>query len=340
MKISRVLLVIFFLVALLGSIAGTSYYYIKSIDSVEEQIYFQLESVAQSRAEHIKTLFRMEKEIVQSLALIGKVQRLLLTSERDSDYNSQINAVNERLQKTVDSIEQTIHIQVVNKAGITIAGTNPALLGSDRSTDPRFSKLNKGEIATTDVDFPPEDGAPRISIASPVFVEDEIIGFVFMRWNIEKALFPLLLDKTGIGDSGETYLINSKGYAITPLLFVEDAVLKQKVDTVNSKNCFSHAGHEGHKEPHKEHHGHEAIETFLNYRGEKVLGAHVYIPEMEWCLLAEINEAEILGKQRAVFQRAALTIIIAILIISVLVALLVGKFVDDAVVLKKGKKSL
>lgn len=225
MKVSKILLVIFFIVALLGSIAGTSYYYIKSVDSMEEQIYSHLESVGQSRAAHIETWLKTNKKPFEMF------------------------------------------------------------------TDSELEELNE-----------------------------------------------ITLDKTGIGETGETYLINKNSYAITPLLFVEDAVLKQKIDTISSRNCLDMLKDYTVNNP--GHLGHEPIETFLDYRGEKVLGAHTPIPRMGWCLLAEIDESEILGKQRKIFQKVSLTIIIAMLIITILVGLFVGKFIDDAVVLKKKKKSL
>lgn len=225
MKLSIILLVIFFIVALLGSIAGTSYYYIKSVDSVEEQVYFHLESIAQSRAHHIETWLKVN----------GKPFEMFTDSELE-----ELNAI--------------------------------------------------------------------------------------------------LLDKTGLGETGETYLINKDSYAITSLLHVEDAVLKQKIDSINSRNCLGAL--DDSMEIQGEHVGHEAIEVFLDYRGEKVIGAHAPIPGTGWCLLAEIDEAEVLGKQRKLFQKVSLTIIIAILIITILFGLIIGKFVDDAVVLKKKKKSL
>jgi len=157
----------------------------------------------------------------------------------------------------------------------------------------------------------------------------------------------IVLDKTGIGETGETYLINGEGYAITPLLFVEDAVLKQKVDTLGSRDCleerFRHLElHEEEEEQaHEEEHiGHEVVEVFLDYRGKKVIGTHLYIPKMDWCLLAEVDEEDVLGKQRELFQKVTLTIIIFLVVIVTLIGFFVGRFIDKTVVFKKQKKKL
>lgn len=334
MRIGILIMVISFLIAMLASIGGTAYCYSQSMKVVTNQVYSHLESVAQSRAHHIESRLKMEKDVVKSLALTGKVERLLLASESDSDYNDKKIAVNERVQKTVDSIEQIIHIQIINKDGITIAGTNPALLGVDRSSDPRFPKLNEGEIAISSVGFSPEDGNPRLSIASPVLNNNEIIGFVFVRVDIEKSLYPLLLDKTGIGETGETYLVNNDGYAITPLKFEEDAVLKYRVDSINSRNCFVIG------DIPKDYIGYEIVKTFLDYRGKKVIGTYSYIKEMDWCLLAEIDEEEILGVQRELFQKITFMIIIVVIALTTLIGFFIGKHLNKIVVLKKGRKRL
>jgi len=327
MKVSTILTIILFLVVLFGSIGGTGYYYTQCNNAMTAQVFEHLESVAQSRASHVKTFLNNEKTLAQELSLIDKVEKALLNPS-----NENIVAIEQRLQKTVDLIDEVFHINIVDKSGIIIAGTDANALGIDKSKDSRWAKLNNGEIAISDVKFPIEGGNPVLSVASPVNSNNEVIGFVFVRREINKSLFCLLFDKTGMGETGETYLVNKEGYAITPLLFVEDAVLEWKVDTINSRNCLEHFEEEAEE--------HEEIQIFLDYRGKKVIGSHMPIYEMQWCLLAEINEEEVLGKQRTIFQKVALIIIIVITIIVTLIGFFVGKFIDKRVVLKKGGKKL
>lgn len=253
---------------------------------LEKEVINHLESVAQSRASHIETFIDNKKVLAQELALIGKVEKVLLDP---SDAN--VLAVNERLQNTVDSVEGIIYISVVDKSGIVIAETNPILIGEDRGEISLFTKVSQGGTVIAQVKLPPEGGSPVLSIASPVKSGDEIIGFVFVRTNLD-SLNKITTDSTGLRETGETYLLNKEGYMITPSRFKEDIVLKQKVDTVNAENCLSGLEHsEEGEDAHAEHEGHKAVEVFQDYRGVNVLGTHVYIPEMQWCLLAEMDEA-------------------------------------------------
>jgi len=331
MKVSTIFTIVLFLVALLGGIGATSYYYFQCNKAMTNEVYSYLESVAQSRANHIETFLDEKKILAENLALIGKVERALL---EPSDAN--VLLVNERLQQTMDSVDSILSIGLLDKNGILIASTNPELIGNDYSHLYYFQKTDR----ETSFEFVERSGENSFfGVAAPVYYSNtkEFLGAVGININLEE-LNKITLDKIGIGETGEVYLVNSENYAITPLLFVEDAVLEWKIDTINSQNCFT--AKETPDWVKGEHIGHEAIETFLDYRGEKVLGAHAYISEMKWCLLAEIDEAEILGKQRELFQRVSLIIIIVLVIIITLIGFAVGNFIDKRVVLKKGNKGL
>ena len=152
-----------------------------------------------------------------------------------------------------------------------------------------------------------------------------LFGGIIIDLNLED-LNEILVDKTGIGASGETYLINSELYPITPLLFVEYAEFEWKVDTSNSNHCF-----ENHDPL-----NHNKARIFEGYRGKTVLGTHIYIPEMNWCLLAEVDDSEALGPQRRIFLKVSITIILIIVILVTLVGLHVGRVIEKKT--GKGKK--
>jgi len=74
---------------------------------------------------------------------------------------------------------------------------------------------------------------------------------------------------------------------ITPSRFKEDAVLKQKVNTGNVRQAWLHKDIEHLLSQHK------LADVFSGYRGVQVLGAHEYIPQMQWAVLAEIDAKEV-----------------------------------------------
>ena len=338
MKVSTILTIVLFLVALLGSIGGTSYYYTQCNNAMTSQVYEHLESIAQSKGNHIETFLEEQKIKIKIAQRDDDLISFLKLAKQGKDYSHLEEEITGDLNEFL--YRHFVEIDLWDENGIVLDSTNKDLIGTDYSALD-FYKIGKKEFYI-DVYTDPISGGDKIGMASPFFDEStgEFLGIYAALLSTED-LDKITLDKTGIGETSETYLINKEGYAITPLLFVEDAVLEWKIDSVNSRNCLSGLdkiipdNRNG-----VEHVGHEAIKTYLDYSGTKVIGAHYPLTKIGWCLLAEINEEEILGNQRVVFQKTALIIIISIVILVTLIGFFVGKFIDERVVLKKGKKGL
>jgi signal transduction histidine kinase len=146
------------------------------------------------------------------------------------------------------------------------------------------------------------------------------LGVIIAHLEVEE-LFKITLDRTGLGETGKIYLVNKEGYMITPLRFKRDTFLKQKVDTVNFRNCLSMAKHP------KMHIGHKPVDVFPDYRGVNVLGTHEYLPEMQWSLLAEIDEKEALAplaKIKTLFVTTMTFVPIAAWLIGIFVSKLIS----------------
>ena len=134
-----------------------------------------------------------------------------------------------------------------------------------------------------------------------------------------KELFRITLDRTGLGKTGEIYLVNKDYYMISPSRFREDVILKQKVDTITVRNCFLHKGKEDTEAD-------EATTVFPDYRGVNVLGAYDYIPMMQWALLAEIDEKEAFAPLKQIE-----TLLIVFLFFVPLVAWVMGLFASKMI---------
>ncbi|MCD4693069.1 MAG: PAS domain S-box protein, partial [Calditrichales bacterium] len=126
-----------------------------------------------------------------------------------------------------------------------------------------------------------------ISISAPLFVRDEFSGVLIVNFSVEQYLYKLLTNRSGLGKTGGTYLVNKERYLISPVLFMDDAVFKIKINTEQINWCFS----EHLEKELPETIGHKPTK-YQNYRGNEVLGVHYYIPEMQWALIAEIDIKE------------------------------------------------
>ncbi|MFC1655579.1 ATP-binding protein, partial [Patescibacteria group bacterium] len=144
------------------------------------------------------------------------------------------------------------------------------------------------DIAYSDYAFYPPSYEPKAFIASPVYTWNNniFVGIVVLQVGIEE--INEMIDAIFSEDeSGNAYLVGGDYLMRTDIKGEEGTALKRKIETVNSQNCFT--------EDIFEHEDHEEVIQFKNHQNIDVVGAHIYIPEKEWCLLAEIEVEEALA---------------------------------------------
>ena len=306
-KLNRKIIIMFAIVAiaLTGISIYTSYNHSKVI--VEETVMHYIETTADSRTNHVVTLLQAEKESVGQMAESIVIKRLLQAKTGESDFDQKLADVSERLENTVKVGEYVESILVLDKNGMIIASSNKEDIGTDKSGDPHFFEAKK-EIFIKDAYFSSDRNSSGMDFSAPIFDnEGKFLGVVVERVST-KSLNQITTDRTGFGETGEVYIVNKYGYMITPSRFQKDTFLKQRVDTENAKNCFStETTTEGY------YTGYKPAAVSNGYRKVQVVGAWAYIPEMQWCLLAEIDKTQAFDpaiKQLGVFAVVMFAIMI------------------------------
>jgi len=97
-------------------------------------------------------------------------------------------------------------------------------------------------------------------------------------------LFKITADHTGLGQTGEAFLVNQEGYMITPSRFIDEVFLKQKIELRDIEEASP-------TEP-SDILSKEEIDIIKDYRGVEVLSMHTHIPEMNWHLFGQIDVDE------------------------------------------------
>ncbi|MBL4826974.1 MAG: hypothetical protein JKY66_04560 [Spongiibacteraceae bacterium] len=176
-----------------------------------------------------------------------------------------------------------------------------------------FAQVFKAVANSTDknavqlIDFEaytPSYEAPASFIASPIFdpTTNELIGVLVFQMPVGK-INELMQTRAGLGESGETYLVGGDKLMRSQSRFSEEnTLLVKKIDTQGTSEALA---------------GNSRVEIFADYRDVSVLSAYapLDIENLNWVLLAEIDEAEAL--------LAISTIQTLIAIIGVVTALLV-----------------
>jgi len=296
-KIRTIIIMAFILVTIVISAGGTLYFYLASLDILRDQVQEQLEITAISRAAQVRDF------------LEGQVDEVEIISAHRGEFTSG------ELQEIVDFQEEFYEIFVLDSSGRVITSSDRSQIGKDKSSDDYFTEGKKG-VFIKDAYSSETTGRNSIAVSTP-FNNGVLVARIGLT-DLDK-----ILTEQGVwGETGETYLINKEYYMITPSRFKEDTFLNEKVETLSARNCFSLL------ENPSEHIGHQAIETsYPDYRGVPVLGTHVYIPEMDWCLLAEYDEAEVLSAGRSALMNTSLIFIVSIIFLVSIIGFIIARHI-------------
>jgi PAS domain S-box-containing protein len=287
MKIANKISLSFLAVALILVSAAGAVVYIIVKDNLQKSIYNNLATAVTSRTNHIETYLKMLEISVGQLTKSDTLEDFLKIKDReDSRQNEVFQLAMRRLKRTKEANPSIFEFLLLDATGKVVASSNESSIGADKSTDAFFLGGQK-EAFIKDVYYSQSVKEPLMAVSVP-FLDShtgEFLGVLVARVRLNE-LNNIVTNRTGLGKTGEIYIVNKYGFMITPSRFIEDAVLKQRVDTENLRRVRLHKG--------REHvlSEEEMANVFPDYRGQKVLGTHEFIPQMQWAVLAEINAKE------------------------------------------------
>ena len=307
MKIQIKLVIILIVFILVTGIVITLVSQTISKEIAQEQVYDHLTTTAQSRANHVETVLAGYRQTVEMLAAGNAFSDAV---DKSKDPVMRTEQSDRRIQNTILTDVRISRIRILDRNGTVIVSSHDDL-GINAKTNELFLNGRAGTYVE-DVRISQFAVDPVISVASPILVNDEFSGVAVVNFDVKEEIFEITTDRTGLGDSGEIYLVNKDGYMITPAMFAKDTFLKQRVDVgyVSAE-------------------GAGAVLT-RNYRGMDVLRVHTYIPEMGWYLLAEMSEKEAF----APVTRSSNTMLLAIsalLLIGVVASIFVAETISKPI---------
>ena len=286
MKIANKISLSFLLTAVVLTTAVLSVIYTMVRVDLKEEIVDRLMTAVMSRANHMETLLGEYKQTVELMSSETSFKELLNSEKDDPEYGRKFRRVVSTINNARKNHEYLPKASLLDRSGIVIASSEEGALGLDRSADTAYLK-GKESSHIRGIYISGASGMPVIEIASPIFSNGERLGVIVAAFS-PKGLFKIAQEKTGLGETGEIYLVNKDRYMISPSRYVKDAILRQKVETLNARPGMEDGNKGGMT-------GNNTIAVFPDYRGVNVLGAHVYLPGVRWCLVAGIDEKEALA---------------------------------------------
>ncbi len=296
---------------------------------LKQRVLDTMTVIAEAYEGQVYQFLEMSKRRVHDFASDGLVKSQLSKIVHGNKAAS--NTLNEHLIKNKLVLDKTINtINILSPGGKVVASTNTAEIGRDLSGEAYFIK-NQNTIHITE-NHCGHKGLPEIVITAPVLSRrtGKPMGYIANYIFIEE-LNKLLLGEyikdfgaiswgkgKGAWETLEIYLVNKNKLMITRSIFIKDAVLKQKVDTLPVELGLTASK--------------EMTGFYKDYRGVEVVGASMYIEPMKWILLVEIDNNEVLAPVKHILVSALIT---ATIVIGMVVLLFIGFLKGMVIPLRK-----
>lgn len=216
----------------------------------------------------------MIRNLVSELNDIDSSEQLQESiTKKQRDFLIQVQAFQELVGFSIEFED----VKIIGKNGLVYFSLGK-LASSDFSSNHWYQRGLNGAFA----DFEPAAGYKKMVVAAPIYPIDSQrdstpIGVVIAKMRTA-AIDEILLNRSGLGKTGEVYLVDENYLMVSESRFIENAVFRQKVDTKPVRECLEN--------------GNEVGGIYPDYRGISIYGSSYCAADLGFVLLAEIDEAE------------------------------------------------
>ncbi len=277
----------------------------RSVDTLKQETFERLTAVVVLKEDAINRWVAGMKRDTRLLAQTPVVREyavpLLTQEETDPQFLSAYEILQNHFATILAEEPDFLEILLLTDVGGQVRlSTNRAHEGEYKVTDTYFVR-GREETYVQNVYPSVSLGQPAMTVATPLFDDNGArTGVLAVHLDLN-VLGEILLERTGMGATGETYLVDKLN------VFVSEAKF--------GPERFPRGVHTGGIDAALE--GLDGTDLYENYRGVPVVGAYRWMEERELALLAEMEQEEALAPARELTQMFVLVgLVMAVLVIA------------------------
>ena len=297
------------MIASVVSITASAFLSFNSATEIlETRMGDQLLSESTLRGNSILSLIHtriIETQVLATDPMIRNLVEELNQLEYDPSYYSKVQEKRRDFLIQVQAYQELVgfsigfeDVKVIGKDGRVFFSLVRLPKTDNFSQDERFIR---GLVEPFAEFIPAEPTGSKMMITMPIYGKDGRdsgpIGVIIATMRTAE-INAVLLNRSGLGETGEAYMVNEDFLMISESRFIEDAPFNQVVDTLPVRECFEN--------------GNEISGVYPDYRGVSIFGFSFCARDLGFVLLAEIDEAENLQPVSILQDRIFLTGIIII----------------------------
>ena len=175
--------------------------------------------------------------------------------------------------------------------------------------------------------YPPSNNSPAQFLAVPIIVDDEVRAVIAVQIPID-AIDKIMRERSGMWHTGETYLVgqdmkmrsdshlDSENHSLEASF--HGTVEKNGADTVATREALQ---------------GLTGKKILIDYRGKQVLSAYtpIYIKDIKWALVAEVDEDEINSQIAAALDLKIFTVTGLSVLLFLMLALTISALINRGI---------
>lgn len=265
-------------ICLIPLMVVTTLIYFHRVKTARAAFYDKLSAVSMLRLEQINSLLDDMAGDLFSLAADRELERAAqaLGAGKKVDTAAALSTIRAYLK----GHDKVAEIAIVSPEGLILLAGDPSRSGTMLVKPAAVTTaLRENTAAFGEVFIEPGDFAPCMDIAIPIRSAGAKVALA-LRLDMRSSIYPILENRTGMGETGESLLVNHDVVAISELLRMPNALLKTRLKGRPAQLAAQ---------------GENGIIESVDYRGEPVLAAYVHVSRTGWGLVNKQDTAEIMA---------------------------------------------
>lgn len=298
------------MIAIIPLIATAMYTSAQIEEKIADEALAKLSSNAVSRASDVDHVMQLSVEKAKIISGLSSIRHLDSSGINDSELI-------ERIQTEIESIQHESHqlsnsnnnieaqtdthvISVWDIHGNTIASTEESLIGKLTSIELLEQTKAKG-THFGGIEIDPLFDQPELIFTQAIhnWDTDEFAGVVFLEVDAT-TINNILLNRDGLGETGELYLVNNEFMMVSESRFIEDAAFNVEAKSDVIADCLDGTIFSG---------------IYPDYRDVPILGTQIYLQDQDWCLLSEVDVAEAYSSAYALNNTLTVIVVVTAIVI-------------------------
>ncbi len=262
--------------------------YFRSTDTLREAAFKQLRVIADDRENKINQFVEDQQgnivRIARTPAIRDATDQLLSRETGAPEHGTSYDTLDRMLRSSIASSPGLNTIFFMTDTGEIVFSTDKSIEGQSRSASKFFTQGWNGPIVQN-VYPSPVTSKPTITVAAPLFgvfsSEGKRLGVAAAHVRLSK-LDDIVDSRTGLGETGEAYLINPSNLFISTDGFgtpeFPGGVHSAGIDAAVKKG--------------------KGLGIYRNYTNTTVVGVYRWMPKLDLALMVEMHIGEALAPAR------------------------------------------